>query len=98
MRTAPSVSERARSYRVDPPFINAINRAVEEPYHPDTNPDGYINVGVAENTLMSDIMVQALDDLSRRHPLEPIDLNYTDFAGAPKFREALARYFEKYIF
>jgi 1-aminocyclopropane-1-carboxylate synthase len=96
MRTAPPLADRSVS--PNPLFVDAIIRAVTDLYHPVTNPSGHISIGVAENTLCADFITKALHEISKEHPLALDDLNYSDFQGTPKFRAALAKFFQKYIF
>jgi len=64
-------------------------------YSPDHNPNGVINLGVAENSLMQDVLVQKLkENLSH---LEPQQLNYQALGGSRSFKEAMCCILNRYF-
>lgn len=34
-------------------IMNFFNSILTDPYHPDTNPDGFVNIGTSENVCLS---------------------------------------------
>ncbi|KAL9646841.1 hypothetical protein ABK040_013702 [Willaertia magna] len=71
----------------------------QDPFHEETNPNGIINLAVAENILSSDHLCKVFHEISVNHPLKPQHLNYTSFSGAPEFRKELVeKLFTKRIF
>lgn len=93
-----SLSKRSVQLKADPHFVSAFAKVFADFYHPDTNPNGYINLAVAENVLMAQEMCQKIQEIQAKFPIEPRHLNYTDFSGAPEFKRSLAHLFENYIF
>jgi aspartate/methionine/tyrosine aminotransferase len=59
-----------------------------DPWSPD-NPDGYIDVGTAENRLVFDLLEPKLTGPRR---LTAEDTQYQELAGSPSFRAELARF------
>jgi aspartate/methionine/tyrosine aminotransferase len=47
---------------------------------------------------MSDVVCKIIDNINKKHPIIPQDLNYTDWTGSPKLRAACASLFQKQIF
>ncbi len=61
-------------------------------WHPDSNPDGYVALCIAENNLMGDLVVPRL----ARDPLPPSRvLGYDAMIGAEEFRTQLAAFLER---
>ncbi|KAJ2927933.1 hypothetical protein H1R20_g9161, partial [Candolleomyces eurysporus] len=57
----------------------------------DTNPDGIVNMGVAENTLMCDFLSEYFE---KHFKLRDLDFTYGDsLASSRRLRDALARFF-----
>jgi 1-aminocyclopropane-1-carboxylate synthase len=69
-------------------FENLERRS--DAWHPETNPDGYIGLCTAENTLMWDLLQPKL--LEGRADLPAAALTYDDMVGNIDFRTALARF------
>ncbi|PLW30899.1 hypothetical protein PCASD_15478 [Puccinia coronata f. sp. avenae] len=78
---------------------NAIAKATADAwkdiYSADQNPNGVINLGVAENSLMQDVMVKRLKGKFSR--LEPQLLNYQSLGGSRPFKEAMCRILNQYF-
>jgi len=96
---APPLSERSLHFAQNPPFVSVLGKVFSSIYHPTNNPEGYINLAVAENTLSSNMLCQIFHQISINNPLKPHHLNYTNFCGDIEFREPLVKnLFNKYIF
>jgi 1-aminocyclopropane-1-carboxylate synthase 1/2/6 len=59
------------------------------------NPRGYLNLGIAENHLMSDILVPYFQN---HFPLEKEDFQYFDLSGLPSVKQATSKFLTKYLF
>jgi aspartate/methionine/tyrosine aminotransferase len=59
------------------------------PYHPGSNPEGYIGLCVAENKLVAGLVAERLD---RVGAVPPEVLGYDAMIGSLRFREQLARF------
>lgn len=83
-----SLSRQARRLIDHPPAIaDAHFLAEADPYHPQRNPAGYINLGTAENRLMWDLLEPRLR--TRRGVTEQ-DTRYAPLHGTAALREAIA--------
>lgn len=67
--------------------------ALEDLYDEHTNPNGYINVSVAENALSLPLVADAL---SNAPPVPPSELMYGAMEGSYGFRAAVAALLERY--
>jgi len=84
------VSKRgARLVAQSPPIAVAHFRAEAEPYHPKRHPNGYINLGTAENRLVWDLLAPRLVG---RRTLSARDIHYMAPHGMPAFRDAIAHF------
>eukprot|EP00824_Muranothrix_gubernata_P013145 TRINITY_DN27544_c0_g1_i1.p1 TRINITY_DN27544_c0_g1~~TRINITY_DN27544_c0_g1_i1.p1 ORF type:complete len:448 (-),score=92.50 TRINITY_DN27544_c0_g1_i1:56-1219(-) len=64
-------------------------------YDPQSNPEGYINLSVAENKLIFEPLRPRLETLDRI----PEDYaHYGDFTGRAAFKEALGNFLERHVF
>ncbi|HEY7487290.1 MAG TPA: aminotransferase class I/II-fold pyridoxal phosphate-dependent enzyme [Streptosporangiaceae bacterium] len=70
-----------------PAIATAHFRAEAAPYHPVRCPDGYVNLGTAENRLVWDLLAPRL--AARRSPAAA-DTRYAPLYGTPALREVLA--------
>ncbi|CAI5939261.1 unnamed protein product [Closterium sp. NIES-64] len=61
--------------------------AAKDMYSPTTNPNGFINVSIAENMLMFDWLQEKL---ANRAPIEPEVARYNQITGMPRFKAAVA--------
>lgn len=83
-----SVSSQASRLVSNPPAIaEAHYRAAADPYHPERNPAGYINLGTAENRLMWDVLAPRLHAPRR---LTADDIGYAALHGTTALRQAIA--------
>lgn len=71
------------------PYFAAHFERIGDRYHPDTNPDGYVGLAVAENKLVWDVLGPRLQE-PRRVP--PGAVHYDRMIGNRGFRENLARF------
>ncbi len=84
------VSRQATRLAARPPAIAAAHfRAESHPYHSQQRPDGYLNLGTAENRLVWDLLAPWL---TARRPLTAADTHYAPLHGTPAFREQIARF------
>jgi aspartate/methionine/tyrosine aminotransferase len=82
------VSQRAARLAAQSPAIAAAHfHAEAEPYHPRHRPDGYVNLGTAENRLVWDLLEPRL---ARRPAPAAADAHYAPLYGTPALREVLA--------
>src|SRR5215207_6035307 len=81
--------QAARLVAGSPAIADAHFRAEREPYHPRHRPDGYLNLGTAENRLVWDLL-EARIEASR--PLSAADVRYAPLHGTAALREAVAGY------
>lgn len=86
----------------DSPYFDGWKAYDNDPFHPENNPLGVIQMGLAENQLSSDLIV----DWIRKHPkasictdegLESFKViaNYQDYHGLLEFRNAIASFMGK---
>ncbi|OZJ06527.1 hypothetical protein BZG36_00507 [Bifiguratus adelaidae] len=86
----PPISKRMQRDIDDPiPLKKGVLRFLEDPYHKTKNPNGIVNLGVAENTLMAD---ELLDKLPKSLHMEYEDLGYGRPNGSVRLRTALANF------
>ncbi|MDH6128869.1 aminotransferase class I/II-fold pyridoxal phosphate-dependent enzyme [Kitasatospora sp. GP82] len=70
-----------------PAIADAHFRAEAYPYHPELRPDGYLNLGTAENRLVGDLITERL---SRPHVFTEAETRYAELHGTPVLRERVA--------
>lgn len=88
-----SVSRQAgRLVARSPVIADAHFLAEADPYHPGRNPDGYINLGTAENRLAWDLLASRLH-APRRVTAE--DTRYAPLHGTAALREAIAAFLSR---
>ncbi|CAK1366366.1 unnamed protein product [Cercospora beticola] len=72
-----------------PPYFEIF----DDPWNPDTNPNGYLNLGVAENTLMQPEMKKYID---QNIDHDPRRMNYGDgFFGSKQLNSAACKFLNK---
>lgn len=91
------LSKRGQDNVKDLPFLmhahfNALNDLFSE-----TNPNGHINLGTAENRLMDEAMIDLLGTIHTRLKLTGENIHYNLFHGARFFREAIAAYWQNIL-
>ncbi|KAG5251757.1 hypothetical protein OIU77_024722 [Salix suchowensis] len=81
------------------PYFDGWKAYDNNPFHPTNNPDGVIQMGLAENQLSADLIV----DWIKKHPEASIctpegvhmfkDIaSFQDYHGLPEFRQAIAKF------
>ncbi|KAJ8748928.1 hypothetical protein K2173_013364 [Erythroxylum novogranatense] len=81
------------------PYFDGWKAYDKNPFHPTKNPDGVIQMGLAENQLSFDL----IEDWIKRNPsasictLEGVNgfkdiANFQDYHGLPEFRQAIAKF------
>jgi aspartate/methionine/tyrosine aminotransferase len=82
------VSRTAARLAADPPAIATAHFLAEaDPYHPSTNPGGYINLGTAENKLMWDLLEPVM---TAPRSIHPSDIHYGQLYGMQPLRAGIA--------
>ncbi|TFV94543.1 aminotransferase class I/II-fold pyridoxal phosphate-dependent enzyme [Algoriphagus kandeliae] len=71
--------------------------AMENLYHPETNPSGALPMNVAENHLCWEMLRDRIQKVTRENTIPEWVASYTDPAGAPSFREATAEFLSKFL-
>ncbi|WP_035848762.1 aminotransferase class I/II-fold pyridoxal phosphate-dependent enzyme [Kitasatospora azatica] len=71
-----------------PAIAEAHFRAEAFPYHPVSRPDGYLNLGTAENRLLGDLLDRLAAELP---PFSEPDTRYAPLHGTPLLRERIAQ-------
>src|SRR5438445_13752829 len=67
-----------------PPIAAAHFRAESRPYHPVDDPDGYLNLGTAENRLVWDLLAPLM---TSARPVSAADTRYAPLHGTAALRE-----------
>lgn len=75
-----------------PPIAAAHFRAEARPYHPARDPEGYVNLGTAENRLLWDLLAPVL---TAPRPLTAEDARYAPLHGSRALREAVAAFLSR---
>jgi aspartate/methionine/tyrosine aminotransferase len=78
-------SRRAKLLAADEPAIAAAHFAVEADAYGPGNPDGYVNLGTADNRLVWDLLAPRL-----MIPARQSDVHYGPLYGTPELRAAIA--------
>jgi len=68
------------------------NDALFDWYHPDTNPEGYINMLNSGNRLMQKELIDKIKDIHANHTIPGWVTEYTRNTGHPIFKTAIAKY------
>lgn len=84
------VSQRATRLVAESPAIAIAHfRAQADPYHPERNPDGCINLGTAENRLVWDLLEPRL---TVPRPVRAEDTHYAPLHGSAALRTTIAAF------
>lgn len=84
------VSQRAARLAAESPAIATAHfRAQADPYHPERNPDGCINLGTAENRLVWDLLEPRL---TAPRPVRAEDVHYAPLHGTAALRTTIAAF------
>ncbi|KAI1480151.1 PLP-dependent transferase [Daldinia eschscholtzii] len=86
------ISHRAISYLPEvPKFFDVL----DDLWHPETNPDGIVNLGLAENALMH---MELTKFINSHHHAEPHALTYGDgFTGSKLLKKAFCQFLNRYF-
>ncbi|AKU18740.1 hypothetical protein VV02_08020 [Luteipulveratus mongoliensis] len=83
------MSERGRRFVGQPShLVEAHFTAVADPFDPERNPGGYVNLGTAENHLVFDLLEPRL---AAARPVTADDTHYGVLHGTQEFRATVAR-------
>lgn len=74
------------------PTTDQLMKILSNLYDADTNPDGYVSLGIAENTLMHDVLI---DHMHKNMNIPKIALTYGD--GFQRLKNAVARFLTKHF-
>ncbi|XP_028410612.1 1-aminocyclopropane-1-carboxylate synthase-like protein 1 [Dendronephthya gigantea] len=89
------LSERCYRYvKMDFPLLDYMEAYLANPYDKEDNPEGIINMGTSENKIIADIVTAKLNE---QNEFKEEHSHYGDFRGMPKFRESMAKFFERYM-
>jgi len=86
-----TVSQRAEAYASPTHLMQAHVAVAADPWSPD-NPGGYVNLAVAENRLLFDLLEPKLNG---RRNVTAADTAYQVAQGMPSFRAELARFLSR---
>ncbi|KAL8578076.1 hypothetical protein ACOMHN_055396 [Nucella lapillus] len=85
------VGARARRVLSVPSFLVKFSQLVGgDPYHPDNNPQGYVDLGLAENKLCEELTTGKLRSLDLTTEAETPLQYYPNLKGLPSFRQVVA--------
>ncbi|KAJ5111335.1 secondary metabolism biosynthetic enzyme [Penicillium argentinense] len=91
---SPVLSQRAKTVS-EATSSSLMWDIMNNPWHPSINPDGYVNVGVAENALMHEELLQFLNkelEMSAKY------LTYNDGGGGSvKLRQAMCKFLNHHL-
>jgi len=72
-------------------------QAAQDPYHPDTNPEGKMPLNVAENSPMIAWVQERTQAILRAGPLPEWIFKYTQPVGHPDVRASVAQFMSQYL-
>lgn len=81
--------------RVD---LKIYSEAMENLYHPKTNPSGTLPMNIAENQLCWEMLRERIQKVTREKNIPDWVANYTDSNGAPSFRKSTAEFLSQFLF
>ncbi|RUS91069.1 hypothetical protein EGW08_001197 [Elysia chlorotica] len=88
------LSDRAlKAFSVSPAFNDYLSRTKHNKYHPETNPQGVVAFGLAENKVAVDVLQPKLEAIAARKE-DPKIYSYGDTVGETGFRHSLKRFLE----
>lgn len=95
---ASTLSARGRASLEPPPeYLQRSFEARANAYDESTNPEGTVDLSVAENRLSLPLVASALAAAAARSPPPPSELVYGDMHGRLRLRRALARLFTTHL-
>jgi aspartate/methionine/tyrosine aminotransferase len=87
------ISERGKQLSQHDPFlVKAHFTCARDPFSPDTNPEGYVNFGTAENRILFDLVEPLLLEEEEIHEQ---DTHYNELYGSGFFRRAIAEFLSR---
>lgn len=93
-----TLSNRGREYLQEPDWLKVAFQCMEDPYS-QTNPKGYINLGIAANVLNNDKLIEQFEIISKEYSTQTPDLfGYGSIQGYPPLIQQLSELFSTYIF
>lgn len=91
-----ALSKRAHGYiKSSPSWTAAVGKVFADPYDKEENPDGYINLGVAENVLLHDALRERIEKQRKNTEVNPRLFGYGTFSGSLALRTKLKWLFEE---
>lgn len=93
-----SLSNLGISLQKEIEFMKPIYKVFFSPYDREKNPDGYINLGVAQSELIKPTLAKCIKKLREAAPFSEQTFGYADFTGSQKLKESLKWFFAKYLF
>lgn len=95
IKKSQSVSKRSQIFlKETPPLVHAHFKCAEDPYHEENNPQGYINLGTAENFLNDSQVKEKFQELSSN---ADFNFHYDFPQGSQSLREAFKKFGEKFF-
>eukprot|EP00735_Rhodelphis_limneticus_P007871 TRINITY_DN2055_c0_g1::TRINITY_DN2055_c0_g1_i1::g.21836::m.21836 TRINITY_DN2055_c0_g1::TRINITY_DN2055_c0_g1_i1::g.21836 ORF type:complete len:438 (-),score=56.40,sp/Q07262/1A1C_TOBAC/33.65/4e-78,Aminotran_1_2/PF00155.16/7.5e-57,Beta_elim_lyase/PF01212.16/5.9e-06 TRINITY_DN2055_c0_g1_i1:23-1336(-) len=76
-------------------YFTAASRAQQDPYHPETNPEGYLSFCIAENRLVFPLLKEKLQHC---RDIPSTIVSYPSMLGVTSFRKVLAKFLERQVF
>ncbi|MCJ1463842.1 hypothetical protein MMC07_002451 [Pseudocyphellaria aurata] len=91
----PSLADRGLHFAQAGESLDKFKFVLSDPYHPDTNPDGFINMGIAENHNM---LPEVAEFVNQHFKLDPKQLSYNEGPlGTLRLRKAMASHMNRYF-
>lgn len=99
MTDSTTLSARGTKYLESPPYLHVYGKYLSDEtiFHPTTNPQGCMSLAGAENTLISDLLADKLNQVRRDLPVTPEVFGYGRLVGHKRLCRALADYFAAFI-
>ena len=93
----PSVSGRSDTFLVGHklPYVGRFFAALQDQYHPETNPGGKLAMAVAENKLAQPLLAEKLAAFPG---FSPAVFNYTASTGSPQLKTTLCSFLNAFVF
>lgn len=89
------ISKRAQKlFTETPPLVDAHFRCAQDPFDAEANPNGFVNLGTAENFLPE---TQLLDKLAQAPALTAKQLHYDISFGSQALRETYTQFMQRFL-
>jgi len=92
-----SLSQRGSSLGQVRDDLPMFGKGLMDPYHPTTNPDGYLVMLVAENKLMWKEMAKKIEDFQTKTDIPSWTFNYGGMGGEGSFKDSMAKMMKHWI-